>query len=227
MTYYQEEDLINNPTPRCACILLLDVSGSMAGEPIQELNEGVTQLIEEIKSDDFAKSSVELGIITFGGVVQEVLNFQSVDQLEAGQIRLFANGNTPMGGAIDLGIQRIEERKNQYKQHGVSYYQPWVILMSDGAPTDGLVFEQAASRLKQLGENKKVSVFAVGIGPNADLNQLAKCCPANRPPKRLQGLRFREFFQWLSQSLSRVSQSTPGTTQVSLPPIDGWAAVGV
>ncbi|MCX7998515.1 MAG: hypothetical protein N3A69_06110, partial [Leptospiraceae bacterium] len=122
---------------------------------------------------------------------------------------------------------RLEERKNQYKQHGVSYYQPWLVIMSDGAPTDGHIFEQAASRLKQLAESRKVTVFGIGIGHQADLHQLAKCCPSNRPPRLLQGLKFKEFFEWLSQSLSRVSQSTPGTTHLSLPPTDGWSSIGV
>lgn len=224
---YREEDLIQNPTPRGACMLLLDTSGSMSGQPIMELNEGVRQFIEEVRDDDYAASSVEVGIITFGGTVREVLDFQTVDKISSRKAELFADGNTPMGEAINLAIQRLEERKNQYKQHGVSYYQPWLVLMSDGAPTDGHIFEQAASRLKQLAESRKVTVFGIGIGHQADLHQLAKCCPSNRPPRLLQGLKFKEFFEWLSQSLSRVSQSTPGTTQLSLPPTDGWASVGV
>jgi uncharacterized protein YegL len=221
---YREEDLISNPTPRCACMLLLDTSGSMDGKPLSELMEGVNQFISEIKTDDFAASSVELGIITFGGEVTKVLTFQSVEKIME-EIVLTANGNTPMGAAISEAIKLLESRKNEYKKNGVSYYQPWLVVMSDGAPTDDDVFTDAAENLKKQSEDKKITVFGIGIGDQADLEELAKFCPSNRPPKRLKGLKFKEFFQWLSQSLSRVSQSTPGTTQVSLPPPDGWAAI--
>ncbi|HMU99350.1 MAG TPA: VWA domain-containing protein [Chitinophagales bacterium] len=221
---YREEDLISNPTPRCACMLLLDTSGSMEGEPLAELMDGVNQFISEIKEDDFAVSSVELSIITFGGTVTKVLNFQSVEKIIE-DIELSADGNTPMGAAINEAIKLLESRKNEYKKNGVSYYQPWLVLMSDGAPTDDEIFNLAAENLKQQAENKKITVFAIGIGDEADLDELSRCCPAKRPPKRLKGLKFKEFFQWLSQSLSRVSQSTPGTAQVSLPPADGWAAI--
>jgi uncharacterized protein YegL len=221
---FEDDDLISNPTPRCACVLLLDTSSSMSGEPIQELVEGVNLFIEEIKEDDYAVSSVELCIITFGGSVTKHLDFQSVERVSE-EIELHASGNTPMGGAIQEAIQLLEARKNEYKRNGVSYYQPWLVLMTDGAPTDGPIFESAAQNLKQLAEEKKVTVFGIGIGNRADLQQLSKCCPSNRPPKRLKGLKFKDFFQWLSQSLSKVSQSTPGTSGVSLPPPDGWASV--
>ncbi|NEO02767.1 MAG: glycosyl transferase family 2, partial [Moorea sp. SIO3I7] len=65
-------DLIENPSPRCACMLLLDVSYSMHGDPIEQLNKGVNQFIEEVCLDDFASVAVELGVITFGTTVTEL-----------------------------------------------------------------------------------------------------------------------------------------------------------
>lgn len=215
-------DLIENPTPRCACMLVLDTSLSMNGEPIQELNEGVQQFLQAVKDDDFASNAVELGIITFGDTVREVVALQSVEQLSVPS--LVANGNTPMGQAVIRALEVLEARKQSYKQAGVSYYQPWLVLMSDGGPTDA--YQMAAARLKQLGNEKKVLMFAVGIGAKADLTRLSEFCPDNRPPKRLQGLKFAEFFSWLSQSMARVSASTPGMN-VTLPPSGGWESITV
>lgn len=215
-------DLIENPTPRCACLLVLDTSSSMSGEPIQELNEGVQQFLQEVQSDDFASNAVELGIITFGNMVQAVVPIQSVEHLKVPE--LVANGNTPMGQAVSMALKTLEERKRSYKQAGVSYYQPWLVLMSDGAPTDA--YQQAAAQLKQLANQRKVLVFAVGIGAHADLGRLAEFCPDSRPPKRLHGLKFADFFSWLSQSMARVSASTPGT-HVTLPSSGGWESISV
>jgi hypothetical protein len=70
-----KSDLIENPTARCACALVLDVSSSMSGEAIEELNAGVIQLIEELRHDEFASYAVEVGVFTFGDKVREVLPF--------------------------------------------------------------------------------------------------------------------------------------------------------
>jgi uncharacterized protein YegL len=70
---------------------------------------------------------------------------------------------------------------------------------------------------------KKLTVFPIGIGADADMTALARFSP-NRRPLRLKGLNFKEFFEWLSRSVSRVSRSTPGDA-VKLDPtgLDGWA----
>lgn len=56
---------------------------------------------------------------------------------------------------------------------------------------------------------KKLVVFPVGIGDQAELNILAKFTPKNAP-KRLTGLRFKEFFEWLGKSVTDTSHSSPG-----------------
>ena len=215
----QRSDLIENPTARCACALLLDVSLSMSGSPIQELNAGVLQLIEELQRDDFASYAIEVGVFTFGSEVREALPFTPAYQIKEFE-QLRAYGGTPMGEAVELAIDRLTERKKEYQKAGVSYYQPWVVLMSDGGPTDD--WKDAARKLRAMAEARKVAVLAVGIGEGASLDILSQF--STRPAKALPGLKFREFFQWLSQSMERVSQSSPGV-QVPLPPTDSWDAV--
>jgi uncharacterized protein YegL len=214
-----KSDLIENPTARCACALVLDVSSSMSGEAIEELNGGVIQLIEELRRDEFASYAVEVGVFTFGDKVREVLPFTPAYQI-GDCARLKAYGGTPMGEAVELAINRLTQRKFEYQKAGVSYYQPWLVLMSDGAPTDD--WQDAARNLRSMAEARKVAVLAVGIGDGASLEVLSKF--STRPAKALTGLKFREFFQWLSQSMERVSQSSPGVN-VPLPATDSWDSV--
>ena len=113
-----------------------------------------------------------------------------------------------MGEAVNTAIDMLDKRKDEYRQSGVSYFQPWVVLMTDGDANDDYL--SAASRLKQLGDTKKATVFVVAIGDQVNMSKLGQFCPSDRPPLRLSGLKFKEFFAWLSQSQQGVTKSVPG-----------------
>lgn len=204
-----------NPEPRCPCILLLDTSGSMGGEPIELLNAGIQQFQTELQADDLAAKRVEVCIYTFGPV-KKVVDFVGAAGFSAPTLR--ADGLTPIGEAIEKALDALEERKSAYKANGISYYRPWIFLITDGEPTDDTA--NAARRLQEAEAKKSVAFFAVGV-EDADMNALKKL--SVRAPIKLAGLQFRELFSWLSSSLQSVSQSQVGE-QVKLAPV-GWAEV--
>lgn len=217
------EDLVNNPTARVPVCLCLDTSGSMDGQPINELNEGVRLFYEAIKEDETALYSAEISIVTFGGNSAEcIADFASLE-LQPDSPKLVARGMTPMGEAVNMGLDLLERRKEEYKDRGVDYYQPWLVLMTDGEPNgDKQELSRALNRTFELVNQKKLTVFPIGIGVNADMNILKQFSP-NRLPLKLQGLKFREFFAWLSKSVSKTSQSTPGeSVKLDIEGIKGW-----
>ena len=214
-------DLVSNPEPRCPCLLLLDTSGSMNGQRIFQLNEGLRQFREELTSDAMAMQRVEVAVVTFGPV-QIHSEFQTPDVFEPPH--LSAGGDTPMGSAIMTGLDMLEARKATYKQAGIAYYRPWVFLVTDGEPTDHW---QAAADRVHPGDNperRAFSFFAVAV-EGADIGKLASICSPSRPPMKLKGLSFRELFSWLSSSLGGVAKSQPGQL-VALPAPTGWSTVG-
>jgi uncharacterized protein YegL len=115
----------------------------------------------------------------------------------------------------------LEERKQIYKQAGISYFRPWVFLITDGEPTDE--WHAAAIRIQAMEERKGVTFFVVGVD-KANLTTLAQIAPKNRPPVRLLGLNFGSMFLWLSSSLGKVSDSKIGA-QVALPPTSDWTSI--
>ena len=213
---FSASEFVDNPEPRCPCLLLLDVSGSMSGAPISELNAGLRAFQEELSSDTLAMKRVEVGVVTFGPVTLEA-PFQTAGMFQAPTLR--AQGDTPMGEAIRQGLELVRQRKADYRANGVSYYRPWIFLITDGAPTDD--WNQAAAEVREGEASKNFAFFAIGVrGANMDtLKQISV-----RQPLRLDGLKFRELFAWLSGSLASVSRSTPGTEVLLLPP-SGWTSV--
>lgn len=213
------DDLIDNPSPRCAYILVLDTSGSMDGDPIDQLNAGVHEFVSSVQNDDLAKYSVELAVITAGSNVEVVLPFTVADKVDY-QSHFIASGLTPLGSAVDQALRMLEERKEEYKQTGTPYYQPWLVMISDGSPTDN--WKYVAQKAKKLSEERKLVSLMVGVN-NADMDVLGEF--SNRPALKLQGLNFSDFFQWLSASMSRVSASSSTAATTNLPPVNSWASI--
>ena len=217
----RQEDLVENPTARVPICLVLDVSGSMSGAPIRELNEGVRLFFDAIRADEVAQYAAEICIVTFGDTVTKKLDFMSIERQEVPT--LTASGSTPMGQGVAMGLDLLEARKEDYKRAGVDYYQPWMVVMTDGEPTDDI--SVSANRISSLVTGKKLTVFPIAIGDSANMATLGKLSPT-RPPLRLQGLNFSEFFTWLSRSVSRVSQSMPGeSVELDVAGIQAWGKI--
>ncbi len=215
------QEFADNPEPRVPCILILDVSGSMAGDPIRQLNDGLVCYKDALSADSLASKRVEISIVTFGLNVEMPVEFTTVENFFPP--KLDAQGMTPMGQAVNLAIDSLEARKQQYKDAGISYYRPWLFLITDGEPNDPN-WETAARRAVEGDRAKSFSMFCVGV-ENANFETLAKF--SNREPLRLQGLEFRKLFLWLSSSQQTVSRSTPGDEVPLENPAapNGWAVV--
>ena len=216
------EDLLLNPTNRVPIALCLDASGSMSGQNMQELNEGVRLFFEALQADPLARASAEVAIIGFSDQAETIIDFQGMSGVGSPPVMQCAGGGTNLGGGVSLALDRLETRKLEYQKAGVDYFQPWLVLMTDGQPTTS-EHNQAGLRACKLEAEGKLVVFPIGIGYGADITTLAMFSK-KRSPLRLSGLNFRKFFEWLSKSVVRVSQSRPGEkVRLDLDGIKGWA----
>ncbi len=211
---FGSESFADNPEPRCPCVLLLDTSGSMGGMPIQQLNAGIEAFKQELMNDSLATKRVEIAVVTFGPVQVES-EFQTVSNFYPRTLE--ASGDTPMGAAIVKGIEMVSSRKQEYKNAGIGYFKPWIILITDGEPTDN--YHTAAMQVKEGEAASNFAFFAIGV-QSANFDTLGQI--SVRTPLKLKGLMFKEFFLWLSGSLKGASSKIPGSKVNMLPPT-GWA----
>lgn len=213
-------EFAENPEPRCPCVLLLDTSGSMQGEAINALNEGLRTFKDDLSKNLLASRRVEVAVVTFDCDVNVVQDFVTADQFEPPP--LAAQGLTNMGAAIHQALDILQARKAQYRTNGVAYYRPWLFMITDGEPQGEpeVVLQQVTQRVRDEEANKRVAFFTVGV-ENANMTRLSEI--AVRTPIKLKGLNFTELFLWLSASMSAVSQSQLDE-QVALPPV-GWGVL--
>ncbi|PSB40335.1 hypothetical protein C7B67_28495 [filamentous cyanobacterium Phorm 6] len=209
----------DNREPRCPCILLLDVSGSMSGAPIKALNDGLRIFRDDLNKDGLTKKRVEVAIVTFESEVEVVQDFVTADKFQPPTLEV--GGLTYMGKGINKALDILQARKASYKANAISYYRPWIFMITDGSPSDNEVVDRAAQRIRDEEARKKVAFFAVGVEEAANMTRLSQIVV--RPPMKLTGLNFEEMFLWLSGSMSGVSNSQLDE-QVPLEP-PGWGSV--
>jgi len=217
-----------NLTQRTPCALVLDASGSMGiqeggGRRIDLLNQGIEAFCNALKDDQVALSRVQVAAINVGGPLGAPRVFMDwTDASEFGPFEMMPENDTPLGEAVSVALEAIELQKTTLRQHGISYTRPWLMVLTDGTPTDAPnVWNRACAELRKAEADRKVEVFLVGVG-QADMRKLSEL--AVRPPLAMNAVRFREFFVWLSASLGQIARSVPGA-RVDLPPTDPWASV--
>lgn len=212
----QEIGFAQNPEPRCACLIVPDKSGSMAGPPINELNAGLQQLKAKLVEDPLACLRVELALLAFNHTVEVAVDFCTPENFAPPT--LVASGGTNLGAAVLRGLEMLNARTAEYRAAGISYYRPWLMVVTDGKSGDDLT--EAARLIKAAETKKRLAFFGVGV-LGADLSQLGSL--SNRPPLCLEGIKFPELFEWLSVNLSSVAVSQPGDQVPLTPP--NWATV--
>jgi uncharacterized protein YegL len=202
--------------PRCPCVLLLDTSGSMSGPAIDALNMGLQTFRTDLGKDELASKRVEVAVVEFNSSVNVVQDF--IQAKEFNPPTLSTTGSTAMGSGLLKALELVKERRKKYKTNGVTAFKPWIFMITDGGPTDSVV--EATTKIQEGEKNGDFVCFAVGV-QGADMNALRQIVV--REPKLLDGLNFGELFEWLSDSLKSVSNSSPGDM---VPMADtGWAKV--
>ncbi len=178
--------------------LLLDTSGSMFGEPIEAVKNGVQMLVSSLKQDPYALETAYLSVITFASDAKQIIPLTELATFQAPE--LAAGGQTALGGALALLAERIdaEVSKTTYKKKGD--WKPLVFIMTDGEPTDDL-----NPGLEQFKKRKCGVVVACAAGQSANVKILQKITETVVQLDTADSATIKAFFKWVSASVSAGS----------------------
>lgn len=213
-----ETESPENYQQKCCCALVIDVSGSMKGDPIYELNVGLQEFYNDIKTDSTTSDRLEVSLIEFSEVVNTLIPPTLVSNFS--MPTLTTKGTTKLVDGVREGINIVRSRKAWYKETGQPYYRPWIILITDGAPDSDQDIQGLTSEINDGVITKDFFFFAIGV-QGADMNLLKSISHPSMPAAQLQGLKFSNFFKWLSTSFTTVTNSKDGE-KVNLPSPADW-----
>jgi uncharacterized protein YegL len=207
-----------NYQQKCCCALVLDVSGSMSGDPINELNAGLQEFYRDIQTDSTTADRLEVAVIEFSDSVKTLVDPSLLTNFS--MPTLTTKGTTKLVDGVREGINVVLSRKAWYKQTGQPYYRPWVILITDAVPDSGQDINGLATEIRNRVGKKEFFFFAIGV-QGADMNMLETISDSSMPAAKLQGLKFSNFFKWLSASMTTVTNSKDGD-KVNFPNPASW-----
>jgi len=213
-----------NKDQKCPVVLLLDTSGSMAGQPIDELNKALVKLKEDVLNEPTLSSRLEIGIVAFD---DDARVERAIDLItpETDLPILNVGGVTNLVAGMNKAIEIVTDRKSFYKSNGEQYYRPFIVLFTDGAPTNTPEeIEQLDQTIQQMSDEKRFVFLPFGVG-GADMQLLSKLA-AQTEDQRLKGkavayqmtneTKFSGVFEFVSASISSaINQGGTQTAQLS------------
>lgn len=238
--YIRIQDLLDNPDAHVPVCLCLDTSGSMltttGGTPtgetvvvdgkrynvvkggktrLETLQKGIELFYDAIYEDENARYAAEISIVTFDDTANVLTDFSRVEYNDVRETvpTLTTHNLTSLGAGVNLALDRLEKRKKEYKDKGVDYYQPWLIIMTDGEDNGSKAeLDRARTRIQKLVSEKKLSVFPFIIGTDEGKDTLASLSPIQTPMK-IEITQIKGLFTWLGKSIAEVSSGSLGNNK--------------
>ena len=179
---------------RLPVYLLIDTSGSMMGEPIESVKNGIQVMISSLRQNPQAIETAYLSIITFNTSAQQLVPLTDLASFQTPD--LVASGTTALGEGLKLLSNCLDNEVVQTTAETKGDWRPVIFIMTDGVPTDD--WQQAVSVYK----NKKVAfTVACAAGSGADTTVLKSITDNVVSLETADSQTISKFFAWVSASI--------------------------
>jgi uncharacterized protein YegL len=202
-------------TRRFPVYLILDTSGSMLGEPIAAVNNGLKVLVAALMQDPHALESVHISIITFDRQAKVVLPLTPIDGIVLPEISTPESGPTHLGDALSVLETQFRQDVRRSDENSRGDWAPFALVMTDGKASDRQTFEQMATKIKTLGFGSIIGCLA---GPDANQDDLKRFCDPVVSLDTLDNQSFSSLFKWVSTAIAGKNRSLGAAEDIALPP---------
>lgn len=203
---------------RLPIYFLVDVSESMVGEPISQVQEGMKAIVQELRTDPYALETAFISVIAFAG---KAISISPLTELYKFYPPIFPiGGGTALGDALDFLMKDMDKTLVKTTAEQKGDWKPIIFLFTDGTPTDNPA--SAIARWNQK-YRSKANIVAISIGDNADTQLLGQISDNVLRLNNTDEMSFKAFFKWVTASIRATSASVSdmGDDNVQLAPTSG------
>jgi uncharacterized protein YegL len=200
---------------RLPVYILIQTSGAMRGEPIEAIKVGLETMVSSLRQDPSAFDFVHLSVITFNRYPEQILPLTELENMRIPTISQPSAAGTHLGEALDFVCKKIDAEVVLSTPERKGDWMPLLFIMCDGRASDAQLFQQTIPRIKQKHFG---SIVACLVGSNPRTENVKQFTDTIVNLDTTDGATFRQFFKWVSASVSVGNRSIGATDEILLPP---------
>lgn len=200
---------------RLPVFILIQTSGAMRGEPIESIKVGLEAMVASLRQDPFALESVFMSVSTFNRNVELLVPMTELESLQIPTIKQPESGPTHLGEALQFLCEKVAEEVQVSTPEKKGDWMPLLFIMCDGRASDSQLFNLIIPEIKKRNFG---SIIACIVGSKTDVENVKKITDNIVILETTDSGTFKQFFKWVSASVSIGNRSIGASNEILLPP---------